>query len=119
MITLEKLISLIAANHNKDVCFSDCEKAYREGDLTEFGKSVGMLSAKDALQTFGLRKQTSKAAHIETCGFELTLQNLSLCAPSEIIILKALRASNRIFTIFFTEPPVRLIGCICVTKSSK
>ncbi len=118
MLTLEELGELIGRYRGLGECFRECYDAYSNNLLQEIGDGSGKGTARYFLGIYKIKELTSRRAHIRTCGFDMTLERLSMCPPDEIITLRPLVTSDRSFMVFVSESN-QLVGCIGVDRRNE
>jgi hypothetical protein len=74
------------------------------------------MVVRDAVGTFRVRSNTSKAAGIETWGFDETLNALAALPPDENVLMFHFSSQRRTFTLFVSESKRTIIGGIRVNR---
>jgi hypothetical protein len=114
MVTFDDVHKLVSASRGASPCLAECWAEVASGTYSEVGP--GRVSAKEALQTFRIRRETAEAAGIGVCGLDQLLSSLAAIEEAEPVLLFHLSGADRVFTLPVIESTSTLVGCIRVLR---
>src|SRR5436190_1636260 len=100
MMTFEEIRQTLARESPRTDCLKECRDALASHAVNEVQPGPGRMSVRDALGTFRIRANTTKASGIETCGFDDTLNGLGALSADENVLLFHFSSQSRTFSIF-------------------
>ena len=115
-MTFEEIRQLIIGQNTATECIKECREALASNDVVEVQPRPGQMIVRDALGTFRIRANTSKAAGIETCGFDETLNALAALPADENVLMFHFSSQRCTFSVFVSESRRSIIGCIRVNR---
>ena len=117
MMTYDEVKELIARESVGNECLKECRDALASGELQELSSVPGRGTARDVLANLRVRSDTTSAAGVSTCGFDLTMKALAVRAEKDTLLGFAFSSTTRTFVIYVAESSRSIVGCIRVTKS--
>jgi hypothetical protein len=117
MISHNDIKSLVASANQRSKALQECHEALSGSFSDETRLGPGEMSARDAVDIFGIRRDTALAASADTCGLVETLEALTSLNENEPVLLFHFAFQEKIFTIFVGRETRTVLGCVRVRRS--